>query len=64
MERKSGAEPRQRLAPPSLHAAPDAVMIDWSGTVVKLKGRDLELAVRLSTAPDSVWKNEFARIST
>lgn len=41
-----------------------AVMIDWSGTVVKPKGRDLELAVRLSTAPDSVWKNEFARIST
>lgn len=39
-------------------------MIDWSGTVVKLKGRDLELAVRLSTAADSVSKNEFARIST
>jgi len=41
-----------------------AVVIDWSGTVVKPEGRDLELAVRLSTAPDSVWKNEFARIST
>ena len=40
-----------------------AVMIDWSTAVVKPKGRYLELAVRLSTAPDSVWKNEFARIS-
>ena len=40
-----------------------AVMIDWSSAVVKPKGRYLELAVRLSTAPDSVWKNEFARIS-
>ena len=41
-----------------------AVVIDWSGAVVKPKGRDLELAVRLSTAPDSVQRNEFARIST
>jgi hypothetical protein len=40
-----------------------AVMIDWSTAVVKPKGRYLELAVRLSTAPDTVWKNEFARIS-
>jgi hypothetical protein len=40
-----------------------AVMIDWSTAVVKPKGRYLELVVRLSTAPDSVWKNEFARIS-
>ena len=40
-----------------------AVMIDWSTAVVKPRGRYLELAVRLSTAPDSVWKNEFARIS-
>jgi hypothetical protein len=40
-----------------------AVMIDWSTAVVKPKGRYLELAVRLSTAPDKVWKNEFARIS-
>jgi hypothetical protein len=40
-----------------------AVMIDWSSAVVKPKGCYLELAVRLSTAPDSVWKNEFARIS-
>ena len=39
------------------------VMIDWSTAVVKPRGRYLELAVRLSTAPDSVWKNEFARIS-
>ena len=38
-----------------------AVMIDWSSAVVKPKGRYLELAVRLSTAPDGVWKNEFAR---
>jgi hypothetical protein len=40
-----------------------AVMIDWSSAVVKPKGRYLELAVRLSAAPDTVWKNEFARIS-
>jgi hypothetical protein len=40
-----------------------AVMIDWSTAVVKPKGRYLELIVRLSTAPDSVWRNEFARIS-
>ena len=40
-----------------------AVMIDWSTAVVKPKGRYLELAVRLSSAPDGVWKNEFARIS-
>ena len=40
-----------------------AVMIDWSSAVVKPKGRYLELAVHLSAAPDTVWKNEFARIS-
>jgi hypothetical protein len=40
-----------------------AVMIDWSSAVVKPKGRYLELAVRLSAAPDTVWNNEFARIS-
>lgn len=41
-----------------------AVMIDWSSAVVKPRGRYPELAVRLSTAPDSVWKNEFARAAT
>ena len=40
-----------------------AVMIDWSTAVVKPKGRYLELAVRLTPAPDRMWKNEFARIS-
>ena len=40
-----------------------AVMIDWSTAVVKPKGRYLELAVRLTPAPDKMWKNEFARIS-
>jgi hypothetical protein len=40
-----------------------AVMIDWSTAVVKPKGRYLELAVRLTPAPDTMWKNEFARIS-
>jgi hypothetical protein len=40
-----------------------AVMIDWSTAVVEPKGRYLELIVRLSTAPDAVWRNEFARIS-
>jgi hypothetical protein len=40
-----------------------AVMIDWSTAVVKPKGRYLELAVRLTPAPDTMWKNEFARVS-
>jgi hypothetical protein len=40
-----------------------AVMIDWSTAVVKPKGRYLELAVRLAPAPDTMWRNEFARIS-
>jgi hypothetical protein len=53
-------EPRSTLA---TMLRVTTVMIDWSTAMVKPRGRYLELAVRLSTAPDSVWKNEFARIS-
>jgi len=58
----SGASAKARAALATMLRV-TAVMIDWSTAVVNPKGRYLELAVRLSTAPDTVWKNEFARIS-